>query len=309
MKCWHIATAYGPLEKLNLRFDGIIRFLPRDEPGNKTVATVKSFVPDEMVKTLKMKNYSENTIRTYLSMFDRFIKHFGGTDTDRISDSDIREYLLFLIVKRQVSQSYQNQAINAIKFYYEQVLGRPPSTYYIQRPKREQRLPSVLSESEVSALLSQVRNIKHRAALSLIYSAGLRISELIEMKITDLDPTRGQVIIRQGKGRKDRISVLSPNILEMLRKYYKSYRPSVWLFEGQFGGKYSATSIQAVFRKAKAQAGINKPATVHTLRHSFATHLLERGTDLRYIQELLGHARHPERVPEHHQPVRQSRPA
>ncbi|HNX89865.1 MAG TPA: tyrosine-type recombinase/integrase, partial [Paludibacteraceae bacterium] len=244
----------------------------------------------EMIKTLKLKNYSENTIRTYTMMFSRFMQYYGFRNPETLSDSDIREYLLHLIEKKQVSQSFQNQAINAIKFYYEQVLGRASNTYYVQRPKKEMRLPSVLSEREVASLLSQVRNLKHRAALSLIYSAGLRISELINLSISDIDAKRGQVIIRQGKGRKDRISVLSANILDLLRKYYRRYHPETWLFEGQYGGQYSANSIQTVFRQAKEKAGIMKHATVHTLRHSFATHLLERGTDLRYIQELLGHA-------------------
>jgi integrase/recombinase XerD len=150
-------------------------------------------------------------------------------------------------------------------------------------------LPSVLSEEEVFRLLKQVDNLKHKTALSIIYSAGLRIGELINLKINDIDSARGQIRILQGKGKKDRVSLLSTNILKMLREYYKEYRPKEWLFEGQFGGQYSQGSIQEVFRQAKKSAGIRKRATVHTLRHSFATHLLERGTDLRYIQELLGH--------------------
>jgi site-specific recombinase XerD len=147
----------------------------------------------------------------------------------------------------------------------------------------------VLSEGEVLRLLKQVENLKHKTALSLIYSAGLRVGELVNMKVTDIDSSRSQIRIRQGKGKKDRVSLLSTNILILLREYYKEYRPKEWLFEGQYGGQYSAGSIQAVFRRAKLAAGIKKNATVHTLRHSFATHLLERGTDLRYIQELLGH--------------------
>jgi site-specific recombinase XerD len=169
------------------------------------------------------------------------------------------------------------------------VLGRPVKTYYVQRPKKEKRLPEVLSEEEVASVLNAVENIKHKAILSLIYSAGLRLGELINLKINDIDSKRMVVNIRQGKGKKDRLSLLSEKVLLLLREYYTVYQPKEWLFEGQFFGQYSATSVQKVFRIAKAKAGIKKPATVHTLRHSFATHLLERGTDLRYIQALLGH--------------------
>lgn len=182
-----------------------------------------------------------------------------------------------------------DQAINAIKFYYEQVLGRPVKTYYVQRPKKEKRLPEVLSEEEVASILNSIDNLKHKAILSLIYSAGLRLGELINLKINDIDSGRMVIIIRQGKGKKDRISLLSEKVLHLLREYLKVYQPREYLFEGQFFGQYSSTSVQKVFRMAKVKACIRKPATVHTLRHSFATHLLERGTDLRYIQALLGH--------------------
>jgi len=238
---------------------------------------------------MKLKDYSIRTLKTYTSMLRLYMNFYRTRALDDLSDEDIREYLLYLVDKKNVSQSYQNQAINAIKFYYEQVLGRPTQTYYLQRPKREVKLPSVMSEAEVLLLLKQVDNLKHKAALSLIYSAGLRVGELINLKICDIDTSRSQIRIHQAKGKKDRVSLLSLNILKLLRQYYKEYRPNEWLFEGQYKGRYSAGSIEAVFRKAKKAAGIKKQATVHTLRHSFATHLLERGTDLRYIQELLGH--------------------
>jgi integrase/recombinase XerD len=162
-------------------------------------------------------------------------------------------------------------------------------TYYIQRPKKEKILPNVLSENEVQLILNHTDNLKHKAILSLIYSAGLRRGELINMKINDIDSKRMYVIIRQGKGRKDRYSILSEKVLELLRRYFKEYQPKEWLFEGQFGGQYGASSIQHILKDAVALSKIRKKVTVHTLRHSFATHLLERGTDIRYIQELLGH--------------------
>jgi site-specific recombinase XerD len=210
-------------------------------------------------------------------------------DPAKITEEQIRDYLLYLIEKRDVSISYQNQSINAIKFYYEQVLGRPVRTYYIQRPKKPKVLPNVLSEEEVLLILNKMENLKHRCIISIAYSAGLRLGEVINLKPADIDSKRNYVIVRQGKGMKDRFSLLSSKVLEMLRIYYKEYQPKEYLFEGQFGGPYSATSIHNILKSAVEKAGIRKRVTVHTLRHSFATHLLERGTDIRYIQELLGH--------------------
>jgi site-specific recombinase XerD len=222
-------------------------------------------------------------------MLSGYLIYYKGISPEEITEEQIREYLLYLIQDRDVSISYQNQAINAIKFYYEQVLGRPVRSYYIQRPRRELKLPNVLSEEEVGSLIRSIQNLKHRTIISLIYSSGMRIGELINLRINEIDSSRMVIVIRQGKGKKDRISLLSIKILVLLREYFKEYRPKEWLFEGQFGGQYSEQSIQKVFRAALERAKINKRATVHTLRHSFATHLLERGTDLRYIQALLGH--------------------
>jgi site-specific recombinase XerD len=248
-----------------------------------------NLVPAEFIKTMTLKNYAQNTIRTYKSMMQEFLEYYRDLDPAKITEEQIRDYLLHLIEERNVSISYQNQSINAIKFYYEQILGRPVKTYYIQRPKKEKMLPKVLSEQEVLSILHCSENLKHKAILSLIYSAGLRRGELINMKVNDIDSKRMYVIIRQGKGRKDRYSILSEKVLELLRRYFTEYKPKEWLFEGQFGGQYSATSIQNILRDAVTRAKIRKKVTVHTLRHCFATHLLEHGVDIRYIQELLGH--------------------
>jgi len=246
-------------------------------------------VPSEFIKTLTLKNYAQNTIRTYKTMLQEFLEYYKDLDPGKITGEQIRDYLLYLLDKRKISISYQNQSINAIKFYYEQVLGRPVRTYYIQRPKKPKVLPNVLSEEEVQMILNKMDNLKHKCIISLAYSAGLRLGEVINLKPGDIDSKRNYVIVRQGKGMKDRYSLLSGRILELLRKYYAEYKPKEWLFEGQFGGPYSATSIHAILKSAVEKAGIKKRVTVHTLRHSFATHLLERGTDIRYIQELLGH--------------------
>jgi site-specific recombinase XerD len=222
-------------------------------------------------------------------MFKMFMEHYPDQDPATLTDEHIRQYLLYLVNEKKVSGSYQNQAVNAIKFYYEKVLGRPPKTYYLDLPRRQHRLPSVLSEEEVAAIFKRITNQTHRTILYLIYSAGLRLSELINLKPSDIDVDRKAVIIRQGKGNKDRMSLLSDKALQQVREYLMRHRPTTWLFENYNGGQYSKRGIQRMFSEAKALAGIAKPASIHTLRHSFATHLLEHGTDIRYIQNLLGH--------------------
>jgi site-specific recombinase XerD len=247
--------------------------------------------PDEYINKLKVIRYSENTIRTYSSAFSDFINYFSNKELNEINYDDIKNYLYYLVEKRKISSSHQNQIINAIKFYYEKVSGGKRMPYItIERPIKEKTLPNVLSEDEVKRIINNVKNIKHKAILLTIYSAGLRISEAINLKISDIDSSRMAILIKSGKGKKDRNCILSEKLLVILREYFKLYKPKVWLFEGQFGEQYSARSIQNIFRKACIIAKIIKVATVHTLRHSFATHLLERGTDLRYIQELLGHS-------------------
>ncbi len=308
-RCWHVSTIYGPADKLNYRFKDKLNFVEKKQsetrikPGGslheRRCALVtrktdwrgisKVRVPDEYFKTLVLKNYSKRTIRTYGVLFRYFMEYYADRDVNTLTDEEIRDYLLYLVDKRKVSQSYQNQAINAIKFYYEKILGRKANTYYLQRPKAEKKLPSVLSEQEVVLILKQIRNLKHQCIIYLIYSAGLRLNEVINLKVEDVDSMRMVLYIRNGKGRKDRMSLLSERVLAVLRDYYRQYRPKVWLFEGQDGEKYSDRSVQEIFKTAKLRSGIRKQASVHTLRHSFATHLLERGIDLRYIQELLGH--------------------
>ena len=248
-------------------------------------------LPTEYLEKLKLKRYSENTIRTYTAAFTDFINYYAQKDLLEINEQDIKSYLLYLIEKRQVSTSFQNQVINAIKFYYEKVCGGKRLPYItIDRPLKERTLPNVLSEEEIMCIVNCIKNLKHKAIILTIYSAGLRISEVINLKIADIDSSRMAIIIKGAKGKKDRNSLLSEKLLVILRDYFKLYRPKMWLFEGQSGEQYSDSSIQTIFREACYKAKIQKKATVHTLRHSFATHLLERGTDLRYIQELLGHS-------------------
>jgi len=246
--------------------------------------------PENFILKLKELRYSHNTEKTYKNAFEDFLNFNHTKDIDKLNEKDIQLFLRHLVMERQVSTSYQNQAINAIKFYFERVMGGQRKTYFIDRPKKEKTLPVVLSEEEIIMIIKSITNIKHKAIIMTIYSAGLRISECINLKIKDIDSNRMQIRVEQSKGKKDRYTLLSAKTLEILRAYFKEYKPEEYLFEGQYGGTYSATSIQTFFRESLKKVGISKKVTVHSLRHSFATHLLENGTNLRYIQSLLGHS-------------------
>lgn len=256
---------------------------------SKSAELNTSNLPVGYIELLQQKRYSESTIKTYTSYFRQFQDYFSNHDLKQISKDQINSYILELINDRNISPSQQNQRINAIKFYYEKVLGRTKEFFHVERPRKERKLPTVLSKEEVHLLLNQTNNLKHRCILTTIYSAGLRRSELIQLKSEDIDSKRKLIKIRGAKGKKDRYTILSNTLIELLREYYRAYSPKEWLFEGQNGGKYSATSIEKIFKAAVKRAGIKKYVTPHSLRHSFATHLLEQGTNLRYIQEILGH--------------------
>lgn len=243
----------------------------------------------KMETRLRVKRYTYNTVKSYLSCFRIFLQHLKEKEPNTVSDQEIEEYLLYKINHKGWTESTQNQHINALKFYYEQILEQPRKVFNL-RPRKAQKLPEVLSKEEVVSLIKATNNLKHRCILSMIYSAGLRLGELLNLRVDDIHIDRRQVFIKAGKGKKDRYSLLSEDMLLLLDKYKKTYHPAYWLFEGQTGGKYSARSVQSILNRAKTKSGINPYATTHTLRHSFATHLLEDGVDLRYIQELLGHS-------------------
>jgi len=245
--------------------------------------------PESFLDKLEIKRYANNTVKTYVSCFERFINSFPDKAIDELNETDVREYIRALI-QNNFSNSYINQSINSIKFYYERVLGMPNRFYQIERPRKEKKLPTVLSQSEVKDLINATNNIKHKCLLSLLYSAGLRRSEVLNLKPADIDSERMLVKVNDAKGKKDRLTLLAQSTLEDLRTYYKEYRPNNYLFEGQKNEKYSATSVATIIANAVAKTRIKKHVTAHTLRHSFATHLLENGTDLRHIQLLLGHS-------------------
>jgi site-specific recombinase XerD len=242
----------------------------------------------EIKQKLRYKRYSPNTIRTYIScleQFNRFIK----SEKLQINEPVIYQYLMGLVAKGY-SRSSQNQHINAIKFYLEKVLKQKQKSYYIERPLKKRMLPTVLSEQEIQLIFSNIKNLKHKAILSLIYSSGIRIGEALNLTINDLDSDRMLISIRRGKGEKDRMVPMASNVLKLLRVYYKEYKPVNYLFNGNENGPYSATSVRNVLKRAVYKSNIKKNVTPHTLRHSYATHLLEKGTDLRYIQVILGHS-------------------
>ncbi len=232
---------------------------------------------------------SFRTIKAYLNQVKQLFLYYPATHPEKISDDQIKDYIIFKIKTSNISISAQNQFINATKAYYKRVLQQDREILDLRRPKKPNHLPHILSEQEVIKILSSVENLKHKCILMLIYSAGLRVSEVVNLKIKDIDSERMQIFIQGGKGKKDRYTLLSQKALVLLRLYFKQYRPYSWLFEGIHGGKYSTRSVQNIFQKATGIARIKKRVTLHTLRHSFATHLLEKGISLRYIQNLLGH--------------------
>ena len=238
---------------------------------------------------LMVARYSSSTQSIYRYMFREFLKSVYPKPLHQINKWDILKYHQYLIQERQVSASYQNQSINAIKFYLEHVLGHDRQLFDLERPKKRQVLPQVLSLEEIQKIIVNTENIKHKAILTTIYSAGLRMSELIHLKLGDIDSDGMRIWIRSGKGAKDRLTVLSEHLLDLLRLYFMQYRPKAYLFEGPDEGKYSPSSVRKILIRAVKKAGIKKKVTPHTLRHSFATHLIEHGTNLRYVQTLLGH--------------------
>lgn len=245
---------------------------------------------DEFKLWMYHKRYSESTIKTYLDGVKSFVMFLYPKPIKEADNTDMVRYVNEYIIANQLSFSYQNQVVNACKLFFKEIIKSKLNADKLERPRRQYKLPNVLSKAEVSAILKAHINVKHKTMLSIIYACGLRRSELLNLKPVDVDSKRGLLIIRQGKGRKDRVTPISEKIIAMLRVYYKMYRPKEWLFEGQTKGEqYSEHSLQNVLKQALEKAKINKPVTLHWLRHSYATHLLESGTDLRYIQELLGH--------------------
>lgn len=243
----------------------------------------------KMKDVLDLKGYSDKTKNTYINQLNLFFD-FSRKDAELISEKDIKTYLLYLLEEKKCSHSYVNQALSSLKFLYNYILEREDIVIKIPRPKRTKKLPKVLSRNEVGKLLSVIKNLKHKTLLIMTYSGGLRVSEVVSLRLEDINRDRMLIYINQGKGYKDRYTLLSSKALSVLDQYIKKYRPDSWIFPGRNREYHlSERSAQLIFDKACQKAKIRKNVSIHSLRHSFATHLLEQGVDLRYIQELLGH--------------------
>ena len=277
---WHIPDT----EENRLRFKLPLHSI--STPSEEGILQIEKFK-----QWLLSKRYSPSTIKTYSEALKSFLIFYREKPIAEISNEDVIIYNNEYILKNNLSASYQNQIVNAIKLFFQTIRETKMLVDKIHRPKRSKLLPNVLSKEEIKLILNVHNNIKHKMMLSLIYSCGLRCGELLALKPVHIDSKRNIVLLKNSKGQKDRIVPLSPFILEMLREYYKIFKPKTYLFEGQnIGLPYDARSLQLILKQALQKTGITKPATLHWLRHSYATHLLESGTDLRYIQELLGHS-------------------
>jgi site-specific recombinase XerD len=275
------SASYHPLLMAN---EKTIAYLPKNHAAGHSLAL------QAYIEMLRLKNYSINTINVYRNWFIIFLRCFPNRKPSTITKNEIMDMLVRFRRSSKWSATSQNQLISSVKFFYEQLLNRPREVYDLPRAHKPQQLPTVFAETEIVALLNATQNIKHKVILAMAYSGGLRISEIVKMKINDIDSKRMVITVRQAKGKKDRQVMLSEKILRMLREYFLKYKPNVWLFEGRYGGPYTARSIQLVMKDLKNKAGIRKKGSIHALRHSFATHLLENGTDLFSIKELLGHS-------------------
>lgn len=305
MRCWyiphdpeHFRQALATLKQVAwVDFSAVFhKTTATDKLVSKSVK-VKKTLSEEAEKAMQKFNrwllsrrYSSNTIKTYMDAMRIFLRFFHDKPISHIDNEDVIRFNNEYIHAGKYSASYQNQVVNAIKLFFRSVEDRKIDPDLVHRPRPEKKLPNVLSKEEVKRIIESPRNLKHRAMLSLIYACGLRRSELLNLKIEDILKERMLIVIRQSKGRKDRIIPISSRLMSILEEYVKLYKPKVWLFEGQRAGEaYSEGSLQAVLKQSVQESGIKKPVTLHWLRHSYATHLLESGTDLRYIQELLGH--------------------
>lgn len=279
-RCWYLPDSSITRKKLSVA--------PAENQWDKIPEINRSEI-QRFTEQLKLKAYSPNTIKTYTTEFASLLMTLKKHPVKTLSPERIRSYLLYCINQLKLSENHLHSRVNALKFYFEQVLGKQKFFFEIPRPKKPSSLPVILNENEIQRMFDLTDNIKHRLMLQLCYGMGLRVSEIVKLKIEHIDSKRMQVRIAAAKGKKDRYVNLPETILADLRKYYKEFRPAKFLFEGQAGSDYSIRSVQAVFQQAMKRARIRKKVGIHSLRHSYATHLLEYGTDISYIQKLLGH--------------------
>ncbi len=285
-----VATPPGPEGKNTLYKKPVAPAEPHGLSPAFKLSTANLKALKDFIQQLKLKAYSPSTIRTYRNEFLQLLQLLKNKPVDKLVPDDLKRYMVFAMEKEGISENTAHSRLNALKFYFEQVLGREKFFWEIPRPKKRMILPKVISEEKILTGLLAVENLKHKTLLLLAYSAGMRVSEVIQLKLTDINSDRMQITINEAKGKKDRVVTLSETILLLLRDYYKEYKPKEWLFEGQYPGEhYSARSAQTIFKDAYKNLNLPSTASFHSLRHSYATHLLENGTDITYIQKLLGH--------------------
>lgn len=300
---WELPNYSHHLPKIRQYFG--IRLLERDlrklqanHPDDNQKAFVKPLETPEYIAPylerfrnwMEYRRYSESSIRSYTKSIRVVLSFLSPSMPEDITEKDLQHFVNEYLIPNGYSYSYQNQIVNASKLFFREVLDTSFDVEKLERPRTQHKLPNVLSKSEIKQLIDPIRNVKHKTALSLIYACGLRRGELLALRIEDVDSKRHMLLIRNSKGNKDRVIPISDNVIKLLRNYYQLYKPVYYLFEGQKDGtRYSETSLENIIKKARKRSGIKRPVTLHWLRHSYATHLLESGTDLRYIQELLGH--------------------
>jgi len=257
---------------------------------SNVIHPVNAHVIPALEQQLKLKGYSASTKKTYVNEVGVFLRTIQHHQADTFGIQRIRDYLQYCAEKLGLTENTLHSRMNALKFYYEQVLKREKFFWDIPRPKKGNQLPQVLSKEEMIRLIKAIENVKHKTMIMLGYGCGLRVSEITGLEIKDMDEDRRLLFIRRAKGKKDRIVSLSPAMLIMLREYISKYKPGKYLFEGQYKeSSYSVRSLESIIKAAKHKAGISKTGSMHMLRHSFATHLLDKGTDVVFIQKLLGH--------------------
>jgi len=299
-QCWYIENNQENKRRLLQTIGNSVQIKVNSENSSflKNNSNLRSNLTEEVQLELKefedylvSVRYGSRTIEVYMDLARLFLGYYKNKRIEEITNEDVERFNYEVIIKRQYSSSYQRQLMGVLRLLFGRRKGIQLNLETIQRPRKEYRLPEVFSQEEVLAIIGSIENIKHRAIISLMYAAGLRISELTHLKISDIDSNRMQIRIACAKGKKDRYVGLSDKILVLLKNYFAEYHPKVYLFNGQERERYSEESIRQILKEACRRVGISKKVSPHTLRHSYATHLLENGVDLRYVQELLGHSR------------------
>ena len=288
--CWHVPNTKGMLQRLQKAFENYPVRISEENTKNDLNAKFQNIVKRYQTY-LRGKRYSKSTIESYSFLVADFLKFHNTAALNTLDLKAVESYIETVFIKRRYSISTQRQLVSALKLFKNFCPEVAYDNLELERPKRDKRLPTVISKEAVITLIQVTRNLKHRAIIALIYSCGLRVGEVIQLELKHFDLHRRQLRIRNAKGRKDRYVIIAESFLPLLQNYLNTYQPERYFVEGQDGKRYSAGSIRKFLKQSCERAGINKRVTPHTLRHSYATHLLESGIDLRYIQELLGHAK------------------